>query len=353
MPISRRRFLTIAVAAGAVAGASAFGLNRALTTSNSISGDDWQAVSPQSLGWQKDRLDELFSYAVEHNSTGLIILQKGKIVAERYWQRWSPHTTADVASVQKSLTSILIGIAQKDGLLKIGDTVSSYLGEGWSSAPAEAESKITLRHLSTMTSGLDDSLAYETDAGQVWYYNNTAYHLLHNVIEKASGELLNEYARAKVWDLIGDQDSEWRTRRLNGRMGWKASVRDMARFGLLVVNNGDWNGREVVADKAYLNDALSSSQALNPSYGYLWWLNGKASFVLPGKQRYGNGSLVPAAPDDMVCALGAGDKKIYVAKSMDLVVARHGGPSGLALGEGSSSFDNLLWQKIMAAAPKS
>ncbi len=328
-------------------------MNRALTSNNSTATDDWQEVSPQSSGWKEDELEDLLSYAGEHNSTGLIILQESKTIAERYWQRWSPHTTADVASVQKSLTSILIGIAQKDGLLKIEDPASSYLGEGWSEAPSEAESRITLRHLLTMTSGLSDLLEYEADAGRIWYYNNTAYHLLHNVIEKASGESLNEYARVKIWDPIGDQDSEWRTRRIDGLTGWKTSVRDMARFGLLVMNNGDWNGRQVVADKAYLNDALNSSQPLNLSYGYLWWLNGKASFALPGKQRYGSGSLVPAAPDDMVCALGAGDKKIYVAKSMGLVVVRHGGASGLALGGGSSSFDNMLWQNIMATAPKS
>ena len=56
----------------------------------------------------------------------------------------------------------------------------------------------------------------------------------------------------------------------------------MARFGLLILNNGNWDGNQIMTDTNYFNQMLNSSQSLNESYGYLWWLNGKTSYMLPG-----------------------------------------------------------------------
>ena len=98
---------------------------------------------------------------------------------------------------------------------------------------------------------------------------------------------------------------------------------------------------------------LSTSQNLNPSYGYLWWLNGKSNYVLPSPNPStatpAAGFLVPNAPADLVAALGANDKKIYVSKSKEVVVIRHGGQSNASSTQAVSSFDNEIWTRLVLA----
>jgi CubicO group peptidase (beta-lactamase class C family) len=118
----------------------------------------------------------------------------------------------------------------------------------------------------------------------------------------------------------------------------------MARFGLLSSTKGLWNGEQIVPEEFY-DEAVNTSQALNESYGYMWWLNGKDSFRLPQTQFEFEGPLIPNAPSDMYCALGRNDQKIYVVPSRRLVVIRMGDASdndNFALSE----FDDRLWIQI-------
>ena len=123
-------------------------------------------------------------------------------------------------------------------------------------------------------------------------------------------------------------------------------TRDAARFGLMMLNKGIWNGDTLLRDTAYYNTMINTSQSLNQSYGYLWWLNGKSSHRLPGVNITIPGELIPSAPEDMYAGLGKNDQKIYVVPSMDMVVVRFGNAadgSNFAL----SGFDDNLWQRIM------
>jgi CubicO group peptidase (beta-lactamase class C family) len=102
-----------------------------------------------------------------------------------------------------------------------------------------------------------------------------------------------------------------------------STTRSMARFGLLALNNGNWDGATII-NPTFFQEATNSSQTINNSYGYLWWLNGKTSYHLPQSQFEFPGSLIPNAPKDMYCALGKNDQKIYVVPSKKLVVIRMG-----------------------------
>jgi CubicO group peptidase (beta-lactamase class C family) len=126
-----------------------------------------------------------------------------------------------------------------------------------------------------------------------------------------------------------------------------STLRSMARFGLLLLNKGQWDATTVLRDTSYFLNQVNTSQNLNPSYGYLTWLNGKATHMLPGLQFNFNGPLVPNAPADMFAALGKNDQKIYVVPSQKVVVIRVGESAGnvqLAV----SGFDNELWGKLKA-----
>lgn len=202
-----------------------------------------------------------------------------------------------------------------------------------------------------MTTGLDETeehcisascLKYKADAGTRWAYHNGPYNLLHHVIEKVSGMSMNQFTRVKLAEKIGLKNWAWEDFNL------RLSTRDMARFGFLILNKGKWNNESVLADEEYFNSMLSSSNAYNESYGYLWWLNGSDTFMIPGDGQVFNGSLTSTAPADMISAMGMGDKKIYVVPSLDLVVVRHGDDTGQYV-FGPSSFDSDLWALLMPA----
>ena len=163
------------------------------------------------------------------------------------WER----VIEDVASVQKSVSALLVGIAQHQGLLRLEDPVGKHLGAGWSKASPEQEQAITVRHLLTMTSGLMDDLTFEAAAGTRWRYNSAAYaHIVNGQSEVARG------AGQKVKD-----------------------------------------------------------------------------------------PLIPTAAPDLVAALGAVDRKLYVVPSLELVVTRLGNSAGPA-------FQNDFWKLLSDAAPK-
>ena len=109
----------------------------------------------------------------------------------------------------------------------------------------------------------------------------------------------------------------------------------------MVMNNGNWNGKPVIRDKTYLKEALTSSQSLNPYYGYLWWLNDPTKGEKKTKRN-------PNAPRDMVSANGALNRRCFVVPSLQLVVTRLGDrPKGVG-----KAFDAEFWKLLMAAAPQ-
>lgn len=119
----------------------------------------------------------------------------------------------------------------------------------------------------------------------------------------------------------------------------------MARFGLLNLNNGNWENESILGDMNYLEAMKNSSQDLNKSYGHLWWLNGKENYRAPGSQEVFTGSLIPNAPADTYAGLGKNDQKLYIVPSKGLVVVRMGEAAGDEL-LGPSSFDKELWEQI-------
>ncbi len=321
-----------------------------------LSGDGWDTLNSGSLGWNQTELQNTYEYLRQKNTKAFIILKNGKIVVEWYFDSFNKDSIWYWASAGKTITAFLVGKAQEEGYLSIYDKTSKYLGKGWTSLTEEKEDLITIRHQLTMTTGLDDGvsdndcslkecLQYKADAGTRWAYHNAPYTLLGKVIENATGQSRNNYTTLELKNKIG-MNGLWITTGYNEV--YYSNARSMARFGLLISNNGIWNEEKLLNDEQYLSDMINTSQNLNLSYGYLWWLNGKGSYMLPQLQVVFNTNLIPEAPDDVIAALGKNDQKIYIAKSLGLVVIRMGNSADnpkLAL----SSFDNELWGYLMKA----
>lgn len=316
-----------------------------------LTGTQWDTLSPASLGWCEGEIDSLYSYLESKGTKSFIVLKGGKIVLEKYFGTFQPDSLWYWASAGKSLTSMLVGTAQSDGLVGLDTPTSDYLGTGWTSASPTQESAITVRHQLSMSTGLDDNvtdlncltpacLQFLTNPYDRWAYYNAPYRLLLDVLANASGQTINAFTREKIGDKIG-MGGFW----LNYVRYGKA--RDMARFGLLSLRNGVWGSDTVLQDTAYAHMMRESSQPLNTAYGYLWWLNGTGSYMLPRIQLVLNTNLIPNAPDDLYAALGKNDQKIYIIPSMDMVVVRQGNAAGNSL-FALSSFDNELWEKLNA-----
>lgn len=319
-----------------------------------LNGSDWENLPPEELGWCSEKLDSLLQFVEAKNTKAFLILKDGRIVVEQYFGTYTQDSIWYWASAGKSLMGAMIGLAQEDGYLDIEEPSSNYLGAGWTACPPEKEALIRIRHQISMSTGLDDSLEpsgsvnncfnpdcfqYLADAGTRWAYHNSAYRIVQDVMETATGQNKNIYTRLRLGNRIG-MKGFWFD------YIYYSTARDMARFGLFTLAQGAWNGDIILSDTTYFNAMANSSQAMNPSYGYLWWLNGKSSYLLPGLQFLFPGSLIPEAPADLIAALGKNDQKIYVVPSEGLVVVRQGESAG-GVSPAYSSFDNQLWARIM------
>ncbi len=317
-----------------------------------ITGTTWETKTPESLSWNTANIAALTTYLNDKHSKAFIVLHNGKIVMEYYFNGHTSTTPWYWASAGKTLTSTVTGIAEQEGFLNRNNKVSDYLGTGWTSAPLAKENLITCKNLLSMNSGLNDALGddvspanlqYVADAGTRWAYHNV-YVKLQDVVAAATNQTWNAYFNTKLRDKLG-MTGTWINDGTGLSVYW-STPRSMARFGLMALANGKWNGVQII-NSAYLNSATTTSQSINQAYGYLWWLNGKSSYHVPQSQLQLNGSLIPSAPSDMFCALGKNDQKIYVVPSKKIVIIRMGDAadgSNFAL----SDFDDVLWQKINA-----
>lgn len=307
----------------------------------------WETATPKAAGLKPENIKAAMDLSFEkNNSTSVVLLYRGRIVAERHLMGDDPklkqlrlgrmrigedragRSLEDVASVQKSVTSVLLGIAIQKKLLKLDDPVSKHLGKKWSQADPEQESAIRVFHLATMTSGLNKNLEFVAAPGTRWSYNTSAYAKLMELIESASGLDRDELTRSWLTEPLGMKNTRWMERpRLisktaGNRYGLVSTARDLARLGILIENRGQWQNKTIYRYDDYFRKMSQPSQNLNPSYGYLWWLNGQKTGRRQGPLS--QGFSIPAAPDDLFAAAGALGRRLYIVPSKHLIVVRLG-----------------------------
>lgn len=312
----------------------------------------WETRSPQDLNWCQDRLDSLQEFLRRTHTKAFIILKDGRIAREWYFDAFQRDSVWYWASAGKTVTAALVGIAQDQKLLDINTPSSQYLGTGWSMMTKAQEDVISVRHHLTMTTGVDgrgpgdcdyrtpDCFTYRAPPGTIWDYYNPAYLKLQDIVAAASKSSFTSYYTQNLARRIGMGGIF-----INGVL-WSVP-RSMARFGLLLLAKGVWNGDTVIRDQSYITDMVSTSQNLNPSYGYLFWLNGKDRMMLPGFEASLPGPLIPQAPSDLYMGLGMNDQKLYVIPSQNMVIIRMGNPP-----TGSEPmqivYDRQMWELISA-----
>jgi CubicO group peptidase (beta-lactamase class C family) len=291
--------------------------------------EEWETISPEEAGARVEKLDEAIELAASSNSGGLIILYNGRILTERYWQGWDQDTTMAINSATKSMTSIMVGMGLDDGSFDSLDQHITDFAPQWTDTPKDA---ISLEHFLTMTTGLHstppsldeettdqfealaDTLTLDHTPGTVWEYNTPAYYMMFTMIEKATGESLEEYSRQKLFSPLGMNSVEWVKTVVSDEVTnyrrIESNTRDMARFGLFTQHRGVWNDERLVSED-YFDKATTPFLASQPNYGYLYWLH----------EFEGSGE---TGAIKAYSAMGKGQKIIMVIPSMNLVITRHG-----------------------------
>lgn len=318
------------------------------------SGSAWQTVAPGSAGLSAARLRQIAAQARRGESNCLMVLRYGKIVGEWYFRGTGRGATQDVFSVTKSITSVLVGIAQDEGDLKIGDSASRWIPQ-WRGTPAAA---VTVRDLLSNDSGRQWStqidygqllrardrtgfavgLKQADPPGTVWAYNNSAVQTLQRVLRNATRQDVAAFAEQHLFGPAG-MTSTTMTRDGAGNPqtfeGVRSNCRDMARFGQVMLDRGRWGGTRIVSPAWVALSTGPSSTKLNAAYGYLWWLNHRgvqagplAPVTLSRAQspQTPKRRLVPRAPDDLYWAIGLGNQIVQVDPSTQTVVVRLGVP---------------------------
>jgi CubicO group peptidase (beta-lactamase class C family) len=305
------------------------------------------AASPLPTGGKVDLPAASDDLLRRTGTSSFLVVHHDRLVDERYLDGADRQARQTSFSVAKSMVSTLVGIAIDEGLVgSVEDPVTRYLPELAARDPRFG--RVTLRDLLTMSSGLryretdlpwpwtDDTYTYygvdlrdvalnrtqvEGPPGQRWRYNNYHPLLLGMVLERATGMPVSDYASSRLWRPLGaEADATWNLdSRRSGfeklESGLNAAPVDFARFGLLFLHDGEWNGRRIVS-KDWVRAATAADTTTDPAdfYQYLWWVDAER----PGR----------------FYALGNLGQYVYVAPDADAVVVRTGRDWGV---------DNRAW----------
>ncbi len=272
-----------------------------------------------------------------------LVIHHGRIVQEWYSRAYS--TPMYAMSSTKSVAGLLTGMLIDDGRIKdMYEPVCDFI-ETWCTG---LRAKVTVRHLLTMTSGLptmqDSSVGHVQDKnayvmhltptaepGTKWAYSNEGAQLLSPILDRAAGEPIQDYARRRLFKPLGMSSTRLH---VYPNHAWtyadmETTARDFARIGVLMLNQGAWNGRQVVS-RSWLVISTRPSQSLNAHYGLLWWID-------PEIQAY--------------AAHGHLDTSLHVIPDLDLIIVRMqskpvaGVPEGQYEREGLSLFRTLVTKR--------
>ena len=266
-------------------------------------------IAAFSKGGEKEK--ELEDFMREQKVAGFLILQDGKIRLERYALGHSKSSLWSSLSVAKSVTSTLVGAAIKDGYIKsVDDYVTDYIPD----LKGSAYEKVTIRHLLTMTAGIrwnenytdpnSDIARFNTDPiepgmnatvsymrrlpaeaepGKKWVYSTGETHLLGVLVSSATHQTLSHYLSSKIWVPYGmEQNATWTLDRTGQELAGcclQMRLRDFARFGQFVLEDGRINGESIVPGN-WFKTATQIQVPLWPGggYGYGWWIFDGRSF---------------------------------------------------------------------------
>ncbi|CAN5732280.1 serine hydrolase [soil metagenome] len=292
---------------------------------------DWDLVAPADVGLSQAQLDAAGNHAAANmqDITSILVVRSNGLAYERYFgDAYGIADPVNIRSITKCVTGTLVGMALDDGLLTletaIGDVIPDLIPTG--ADPRTAT--ITIEHLLTMSAGwawdissdwqtltasenwteLTLSLPVVYEPGTFYAYNTGGSHLLGVITQRAAGEDLEKFAQRRLWMPLRIDRPVWRRTPegvVLGGAGIELTPRDLARFGLLSLRDGQWDGEAVMSSEWFPEATrfhIEGDSTGYAGYGYQWWV-----------VDYANGF-------HAWFGLGFGSNYLYVVPALDLVI---------------------------------
>lgn len=306
-------------------------------------GDGWKTNHLKSQNVDTTLIYKMFSQLKERENQihSVLLVKNDQIIIEEYFKGHTQDQQHDLRSASKSIRSILMGIAIDEGFIdNVDDPISKYLKSPLPKKNIdERKDKITIKHLLTMSSGLDcndwdkksqgqedkvykkkDWLQYTlnlpmvNEPGTVSNYCSMGAVLVAEIISQALGMTIDKFANQYLFNPLSIANVSWgHTSKKeiipSGKRLYMTS-RDMAKIGQLILNKGEWNGKQIVSEKWIEDSTMPKTKITGIDYGYLWW-----NIPFKAKEKV----FVSKA------AIGNGGQYIMVLPELDMVAVFTGG----------------------------
>jgi len=294
----------------------------------------WRTAAPEDVEIDSGMLEEMVRMIREgeRGVDSVLVVRDGYLVMDEYFEPFSKGETHRIYSCTKSVVSTLVGIAIEEGYIEgVDQALLDFFPDRTSQNMSAWKEEITLEDLLTMTAGLDardswlyewvglyrmynssDALQYVLDLdvieepGTRFEYTNGVSHLLSCIINETTGMSSLEYATEKLFGPLGFDDVVWRNDSLGRNWGYSTlnlTAHDMAKFGYLFLNNGTWDGEQIVPE-AWVRDATRKhvDAPLWPGYGYQWWVDDWGHYLALGYR----GQIIFVVPVDNLVVVFTG-----------------------------------------------
>lgn len=286
----------------------------------------WSVSTPGDVGIDREALEVgAAELARSPGLLSLLVVRRGALVFERYYHGSDASHSNNIHSASKSILSSLLGIALADGAIASLDApLADYLPEYIAAGSGKAA--ITLRHVATMSSGLewteDDTESSVIESSDDWVgailaqpltgtpgvdfnYSSGMSHVLSAVLTRATGKSTCTYAHEKLLGPLGISAEHWGrdpSGIFSGGYNLYMTPRELARFGLLFLRDGEWEGNQLVP-RSWVQDSIQPQLPAEDGYdyGYYWWL-------------------LAGSPANVAIAWGFGGQFVYLVPALDLMV---------------------------------
>ena len=318
--------LTLFVASGAFAASADYYPTKA-----------WRESTPEEQGLDSKVLAGMVDGIMQKhlNVHSVTVIRHGNVVLDTYFYPYRRTATHDVASVSKSITAAITGIAVDKGLIKVDQTMLSFFPKEAPADPDPLKQKVTVANLLNMQSGLDCGFApgeqeleqmrrtntwvkytlalpMKYEPGGKFGYCSPGYHVLSSIVTAATHEQEVEFGRKNLFEPLGIKDVVWPPDDEGRTHGWGDShfyPRDFGKIGYLYLHEGEWEGKQIIS-KDWIRKSITKQadpgRGNGGGYGYGWWLANTA-----GMEEFGGN--------------GRGGQKVAVWPEKDMIVIVTGG----------------------------
>ena len=298
--------------------------------------DGWAVADLDSLGFDLGRINQVITKLSRdpHKIDGVLAIYRGSLVLENYFNGHTSRTPHDLRSVTKSIVALLVGIALEQGHIEsIDDPIAKYLDLKPKKNLDVRKEQITIRHLMTMSPGWDCDdwnpksagqedrvykkknwvqytldLPMDRDPGSSAAYCSMGVVILKSILESSTNLPIDVFAQEYVFDPLRISNPNWDhtsdKKVISAGKRLYITPRELAKIGQLVIDEGEWKGKQVVPENWIEEATKRHTRITNIAYGYLWWR-------LPFRQ--GNDIY------EAILATGNGGQYIMVFKELDLM----------------------------------